>query len=184
MYQTSRPLVFFGLGGVTMLRENNITWKQRLKELFIDYICILIYLLILFGITMGINYGLLKGIPEFNEWQSQLTAIVTSVIPIVLIFSFLDYTKGSVGKQKAGLELYYINKTFGASLVRNIIKFLPWQIAHIGIIRGIYTNFDTLSIIFTICSMVLAFVLLAMGLVRRDKRHLGDLIAGTQTQLR
>lgn len=167
-----------------MLKENNITWKQRLKELFIDYICILIYLLILFGITMGIYFAVLKGIPEFNEWQSQLTATVTSVIPIILIFSFLDYTKGSVGKQKTGLELYYTKKTFGASLVRNIIKFLPWQLGHIGTIRGIYTNFDILAIIFTICSMVLALVLLVMGLVRRDKRHLGDLIAGTQTQVR
>lgn len=74
--------------------------------------------------------------------------------------------------------------TFGASLVRNIIKFLPWQLGHIGTIRGIYTNFDTVSIIFTICSTVLAIVLLVMGLVRRDKRHLGDLIAGTQTQVR
>ncbi len=163
-----------------MLKENNITWKQRLKELFIDYICILTYLLILFGIAMGIYFIILKGIPEFNEWQSQLTATVTSVIPIILIFSFLDYTKGSVGKQKTGLELYYTNKTFIASLVRNIIKFLPWQLGHIGTIRGIYTNFDMLSIVFNICSIVLALVLLVMGLVRRDKRHLGDLIAGTQ----
>lgn len=172
-----------GIGGATMLRENNITWKQRLKELFIDYICLLIYLLILLGITMGIYFVVLKGIPEFNELQTQLTAFVTSVIPIILIFSFLDYTKGSAGKQKAGLELYYINKTFVASLVRNIIKFLPWQLGHMGTIRGIYTNFDILSIIFTVCSIVLALVLLVMGLVRKDKRHLGDLIAGTQTQV-
>ena len=88
-----------------MLKENNITWKQRLKELFIDYICIIIYLLILFGIAMGIYLVILKGIPEFNEWQSQLTATVASVIPIILIFSFLDYTKGSVGKQKTGFKL-------------------------------------------------------------------------------
>ena len=167
-----------------MLRENNITWKQRLKELFIDYICILIYLLILFGIAMGIYFLVLKGIPEFNEWQVQLIAIVTSVIPVTLKFSFLDYTKGSVGKQKAGLELYYINKTFGASLVRNVIKFLPWQLGHIGTIRGIYTNFDILAIILTLCSMVLALVQLVIGLVRKNKRHLGDLIAGTQTQVR
>ncbi len=167
-----------------MLTENNLTWKMRLRELFIDYICILIYLIILFGITMGIYLVVLKGIPEFNELQSQLVALLTSVIPIVLIFSFWDYSKGSIGKRKAGLELYYVNKTFGASLVRNIIKFLPWQLGHIGTIRGIYTNFDTVAIIFTICSMVLAIVLLVMGLVRRDKRHLGDLIAGTQTQVR
>ncbi len=49
----------------------------------------------------------------------------------------------SIGKQKAELKLYYTNKTFGSSLVRNVIKFLPWQLGHMGAIRGIYTNFDT-----------------------------------------
>lgn len=92
-----------------MLTENNLTWKMRLRELFIDYICILIYLIILFGITMGIYLVVLKGIPEFNELQSQLVALLTSVIPVVLIFSFWDYSKGSIGKRKAGLELYYAN---------------------------------------------------------------------------
>ncbi len=167
-----------------MLTENNLPWKMRLKELFIDYMCILIYLIILFGITMGIYLVVLKGIPEFNELQSQLVAIFTSVIPIILIFSFLDYTKGSIGKRKAGLELYYNDKNFGASLTRNIIKFLPWQLAHMGVIRGVYTSFDMVALIFAICSMMLALVMLVMGLVRKDKRHLGDLIAGTQTQMR
>lgn len=167
-----------------MLTENNLTWKMRLKELFIDYICILIYLIIMFGIAMGIYWVVLKGIPEFNELQSQLVAIFTSVIPILLMFSFLDYTKGSIGKRKAGLKLYYNNKNFGASLTRNIIKFLPWQLAHMGVIHGIYTNFNMVALIFTNFSMVLALVMLVMGLVRKDKRHLGDLIAGTQTQMR
>ena len=94
-----------------MLKENNLPKKMRLKELFVDYIFILIYLIILFGITMGINSVVQKGIPEFNELQAQLIAIFTSVIPIILIFSFLDYTKGSIGKRKAGLKLYYKNKS-------------------------------------------------------------------------
>lgn len=166
-----------------MLTENNLTWKMRLKELFVDYICILIYLIILFGISMGIHLVVLKGIPDFNELQSQLIAIFTSVIPIILIFSFFDYTKGSIGKRKAGLKLYYKDKSFGASLTRNIIKFLPWQLAHMGVIRGIYTNFDMVALLFTICSMILALVMVVMGLMRKDKRHLGDLIAGTQTQM-
>jgi len=166
-----------------MLTENNITWKIRLKELAIDYIFILIYLIILFAISIGIYLMVLKDMPQFNEFQSQLVAIFTSVIPIVLIFSYLDYTKGSIGKRKAGLKLHYKNKSFGSSLTRNIIKFLPWQLAHIGVIRAIYTSFDTVALIFSICSMVLALLMFVMGLVRNDKRHLGDLIGGTQTQM-
>lgn len=166
-----------------MLKENNIACKRRLKELLIDYIFILIYLLLLFGIVMGIYFVVLKGIPEFNEWQSQIVATVTSVIPIILIFAYFDYNKGSIGKQKSGLKLHYKNKNFGASLIRNIIKFLPWQLAHIGVIHGIYSEFDSLAIIFTNLSMALVLVMLIMSLVRKDKRHLGDLIAGTQIQV-
>lgn len=166
-----------------MLKENNIACKRRLKELLIDYIFILIYLVLLFGIVMGIYFVVLKGIPEFNEWQSQILATVTSVIPIILIFACFDYNKGSIGKQKSGLKLHYKNKNFGTSLIRNIIKFLPWQLAHIGVIHGIYSEFDALAIIFTNLSMALALVMLIMSLVRKDKRHLGDLIAGTQIQV-
>lgn len=167
-----------------MLKYNNITLKQRLKELFIDYICILIYLIILLVIALFFYLVLLKDIPEFNELLSQLIASMTSVIPIVLIFSFLDYTKGSFGKRKAGLELYFKHKKIGVSFIRNIIKFLPWQLAHIGVIHGMYTRFDLVSFIFTISSMILAILMIVMGIVRNDKRHLGDIIAGTQTRSR
>lgn len=166
-----------------MLKDNNLTWKHRIKELIIDYICILLYLTLLLSITLVIYLVILKGIPKFNELHSQLLACFSSVVPIILIFSFFDNNKGSIGKQKAGLKLYYKNKDYRSSLVRNIIKFLPWQLAHIGVIRGMYTNFDLLSLVFTISSIALSITMLIMGIVRKDKRHLGDLIAGTQTQL-
>ena len=124
------------------------------------------------------------GIPELGELQSQLIATVTSVIPITLIFAIMDHKKGSIGKRKAQLFLYYHRKHFGASLIRNTVKFLPWQLGHIGVIHGIYTEFDIAAIVFTYISMGLGLLLLIMGLARKDKRHLGDLIAGTQVQAR
>lgn len=66
-----------------------------------------------------------------NELQSQVMALFTSVIPIIMIFSYMDYSKdGSIGKRKAGLKLVYKHKSFKSSLIRNIIKFLPWQLGH------------------------------------------------------
>ncbi|MGC4018860.1 MAG: hypothetical protein QM793_06330 [Muricomes sp.] len=38
------------------------------------------------------------------------------------------------------------------------------------------------ALIFANGGMVLAFVMLVMGMARKDKRHLGDLVAGTQVQ--
>ena len=106
-------------------------------------------------------------------------------MPIILLFTFLDYTKnGSFGKAKAGLQLVYKKKTVQASLLRNTIKFFPWQIGHMGTIHGFYSEFDFLSIILSFLATLLAVALLAMMVFRQDKRHLGDLLAHTQVQLK
>ena len=114
-----------------------------------------------------------------------MSCFFTSVLPITLLFTFLDYTKnGSFGKAKAGLQLVYKKKTVQASLIRNTIKFLPWQLGHMGTIHGVYSEFDVLSISLSISATLLAVFLLAMTIFRKDKRHLGDLLARTQVQLR
>lgn len=168
-----------------MLAINPISVKKRMIEFLFDYLFILAYLLILFLGSMLIYIIFFNGIPEFTEIQSQCLVFLTSVLPIILLFTYLDYkNNGSFGKAKAGLELVYQKKTVQASLIRNVIKFLPWQLGHMGTIHGFYSNFDKLSIIFSISATLLAASLLAMTLFRKDKRQLGDLLACTQVQLK
>ena len=164
---------------------NSISFKKRMIELLFDYLFILAYLALLFLGSMLFYTIFFNGIPEFTEIQSQCLVFFTSVLPVTLLFTFLDYTKnGSFGKSKAGLQLVYKKKTVQASLLRNSIKFLPWQIGHMGTIHGFYSEFDFLSIILSFLATLLAVALLAMMVFRKDKRHLGDLIAHTQVQLK
>ena len=166
-----------------MLAINPISFKKRMIELLFDYLFILAYLALLFFGSMLFYIIFFNGIPEFTEIQSQWIAFFTSVLPITILFTFLDYAKnGSFGKIKAGFELVYQKKTVQASLIRNTIKFLPWQIGHMGTIHGVYSNFDVLSISLSISATLLAVLLLAMTMFRKDKRHLGDLLAHTQVQ--
>ena len=168
-----------------ILASNSISFKKRMIELLFDYLFILAYLALLFLCSMLFYIILFNGIPEFTEIQSQCLVFFTSVFPITLLFTFLDYTKnGSFGKAKAGLQLIYKKKTVQSSLIRNAIKFLPWQIGHMGTIHGFYSEFDFLSIILSFIATLLAVALLAMMVFRKDKRHLGDLIAHTQVQLK
>ena len=168
-----------------ILEINSISFKKRMIELLFDYLFILAYLALLFLGSMLFYIIFFNGIPEFTEIQSQCLVFFTSVLPITLLFTFLDYTKnGSFGKSKAGLQLVYKKKTVQASLLRNTIKFFPWQIGHMGTIHGFYSNFDVLSIISSISATLLAVSLLAMTMFRKDKRHLGHLIAHTQVQLK
>ena len=168
-----------------ILAINSISFKKRMIELLFDYLFILAYLALLFFGSMLFYIIFFNGIPEFTEIQSQCVAFFTSVLPITLLFTFLDYTNnGSFGKVKAGLELVYQKKTVQASLIRNTIKFLPWQLGHMGTIHGVYSEFDVLSISLSISATLLAVFLLAMTIFRKDKRHLGDLLAHTQVQLK
>ena len=164
---------------------NSISFKKRMIELLFDYLFILAYLVFLFIVSMLIYIIFFNGIPEFTEIQSQCLVFLTSILPITLLFTYLDYAKnGSFGKSKAGLQLVYKKKTVQASLLRNTIKFFPWQIGHMGTIHGFYSEFDSLSIILSFLATLLAVALLAMMVFRKDKRHLGDLIAHTQVQLK
>lgn len=163
---------------------NNIPIKKRLIELLVDYLIIIAYLIMLFIVNLGIIFLIFKGLPEYTELQAQLIATCTSVIPIIFIFSYLDYfKKGSIGKRVSGLKLTYTNYRFSSSLLRNSIKFLPWQLGHVGVIHGVYNDFDLTAIIIANSGTFLGLILLFMGLFRKDKRHLADLIAGTKVEL-
>ena len=163
--------------------DNTIGIVDRIKELVIDWLVICVYLIILAIISVSFYMIVFKGIPKTTEVQSQLIATITSVIPIMIIFSILDFKKGSIGKQKSGLKLYFKERKFRYSIIRNIVKFMPWQIGHMATIHGIYTEFDTLSIVLQIISLTLLVTMFLMGILRKDKRHLGDILAGTQVQL-
>ncbi|GHV06654.1 RDD family protein [Clostridia bacterium] len=169
-----------------MNAPNPIKISTRLKEILIDYIVILMYLILLLIISLASFFLILKGMPQFTYIQTQLIAIFASVIPVILIFSVLDFRKpfGTFGKRKTGLIVRYKTPSFLRSLIRNCVKFLPWQLAHIGVIDGFYAENDSwIAMIFSSAGILLAIIMLYMGLFRKDKRHLGDIIAGTQVVL-
>lgn len=162
--------------------DNPIPVKARLKELFGDWLFISGYLIFLFLLAMGFYNLILGGIPTFTEAQNQLLAFSTSVLPLTVIFAWLDYRKGSFGKRWVGLQLIYKHKSFAHSLLRSAIKFFPWQLGHMGAIHSAYQA-DSWSIFLSTSAGILLLSFLLMGLLRKDKRHPADLLAGTQVQL-
>ena len=166
-----------------MRDDNPIPFATRIKELCIDWLVISAYLLCLFAVSMACYFMMLGGIPAFSEFHSQLIATLASVLVVVALFTYLDFKGGSIGKRTAGLEIYFAHRSFSRSLVRNGIKFLPWQIGHMAVINGVYTEFDIMSIVLSLISCILLVIMFLMGTMRRDRRHLGDMLAGTQVQL-
>lgn len=165
-----------------LLAKNSISKKQRLTELLVDWLLICLYLISLFLVILIINYFVYGEVfPEQDERYSQLIASFTTTVPITLIFAYLDYRwAGTLGKHFSGLTVHFNKRTFGRSLLRNIIKFLPWQFGHMSVIHFIYGRIDAFGVFTYGLSIGLLLLLLYMGLYREDKRHLADFIAGSQ----
>ena len=128
-----------------MKNINSIPIKIRLKELLIDYIVILAFLVWVLIISSWFYFFILWEIPKFGETGSQLISFLFSVFPIILIFSYLDYKNWTFWKQFAWLKIIYKNKTFAFSLLRNVIKFLPWQLAYFFSNIFVFSLFVTMT---------------------------------------
>ncbi|MGP4038550.1 RDD family protein [Gracilibacillus sp. D59] len=157
------------------------TRKSRFIALFIDWLCISAFLILLLGLTQLFYWLVFNGIPILSYLQSQLIAIFTTVIPAIIVFSIMEGSSRSstFGKRIQSLKISYPDHPKTRSTIRNIVKFLPWQLGHMGVIHGMYHNFNWVALTLQSISMLLAFLYIMMVLVRRDHRHLADLIAGT-----
>ena len=156
--------------------------KLRIKALFIDYLCIVLYLLVLFALAMSIYYLFFHGIPEFTEQESQWIAFLTTVLPITIYFSIKESGKSfaSFGKKRAGLKIKYLKNPIISSIFRNILKFLPWQLAHMAVIAGIYNGYEsTYIMIFNVLSILLPIIYIGMVVFRKDHRHIPDLLSNS-----
>ncbi|MBA2176023.1 RDD family protein [Halobacillus locisalis] len=151
-------------------------------ELFLDWLFISVYLLLLLSITVLFYQLAFDGIPEFSSAQSQWVATLTSVVPLVLLFSIMEGREpyASWGKRKTGLKVFYKGSPVKGSLIRNVLKFFLWQLGHMSTIQGIYEGYDNLfAILCLTLSVGLSLTYIVMVLIRKDQRHLADLIAGS-----
>lgn len=60
---------------------NNIPIGKRLKELLVDYLMIVAYLVLLLIVNLLFIFLVFEKVPAYTEMQSQLIATFTSVIP-------------------------------------------------------------------------------------------------------
>lgn len=167
-----------------MIENNEIKKTVRLKEIFLDLATIFVYLFIVTLTSFVMYFIFTGGIIKFSEIVVHLAFPIVSVIPIITMFSIIDYEKGSVGKIENGLIVYFKEKSLIKSLIRNVIKFLPLQLFIFVSIRRLYRKFDRTCILIMYIALIYIFIMLLMSLFRKDKRHLGDIIAGTQVQMK
>lgn len=168
-----------------MVKANNdtktIKSTQLLLELIIDYLVIVVYLIGL-AVVIGVIYFFIGRVPQYTVIQIQLFVTFTTVIPIIVIFTYMEYRfDQTFGKKVANIKLHYKNKTVWKALLRNIIKFLPWQLGHIGSLAGVYSEYESVwAIVLSYTSVIFLLILLGMRFFKKDRKHIGDMLAGTR----
>ncbi|WP_421875115.1 RDD family protein [Marinoscillum sp.] len=101
---------------------------KRLCAYLIDNAVILLYALVLFGVTMGlVSLGSVSSIQR-GPIEGQLIGLFTLTIPIVVAFTWMELRNG----QTPGKRLMKL-RVSNASWMRNVLKFLPWELAHLGV---------------------------------------------------
>lgn len=116
------------------------TLKHRILACIIDYGIIAGYATLLF-LVANLFFSIFVWKPGNNPIIGQLIGFLTLTFPVVT-YSYLTEKsswRGTVGKKLQKLiVLTDQNKSAKNILLRNILKFLPWELAHTGIHWTIY----------------------------------------------
>jgi hypothetical protein len=105
---------------------------RRLVAFCLDYTIIAIYALLLFGISKVMNLEKMTSTPI----SGQLLGFVSLTLPVFLYFFLTEKSESRATIGKRVMNISIRSKTENAEkriLLRNILKFLPWEIAHTGV---------------------------------------------------
>ena len=166
--------------------------RQRVGAFLLDYLIIAAYLVLLVIISVGLGFGPLRSVFRAmfaDPNSSEFSAFLLLVLPIMLYFTLCECSswQATWGKRKMGLRVidtHGARLSFPRSLVRSLLKFAPWELAHACLWRipGWPLAPATPSPVIT-AGLVLVWVLVAAYLVSMlvSKKHqaLYDWIAGT-----
>ena len=111
---------------------------RRIAAFALDYLLIVGYLIVLAIVSILLAFG-----PAKDRWQGLTSspermdclAFFTAILPVILYFTLLEGSEGGAtwGKRRMGLRVLHITGerlSRGQALVRSVVKFLRWQLAH------------------------------------------------------
>lgn len=161
---------------------------RRGAAFLLDCLLILMFAVCVLLLSLGINHLI-----PFHEKMGQSylfrhgISLVTLTLPVILFFTASEKGRHRATPGKRWMNLQVIEIEVGSSgfLLRNILKFLPWEVAHTT--YNLYPDFFLTGVITgngEIVGMSLSYLLMlvyiATVLFRKDKKAPHDLISGTQ----
>jgi len=165
-------------------------FKSRLTGALFDYVIIVIYFVFLTGVFMLFRLKPLQFIPQTlfaTPLSGQITVMFMLTLPVILYFSLCESSgyQQTFGKHKAGLKVTGTDGKklgFPRALLRSVVKFIPWELAHTCIWRiradgGSSADFViTAGLIFVWLLIIVYIITMVMS---KKNQTLYDMIAGS-----
>jgi uncharacterized RDD family membrane protein YckC len=170
--------------------------RLRFVAFLLDYLIIAAYIVVLIVVSVLLGFGPLRQTFQSlfaNPNSGEISAFLLLVLPVILYFALFESSswQATWGKRKVGLRVmtnHGERLSFGRSLVRSLIKFLPWELTHACLWRipGWPSNPQTPSPIIS-AGLVLVWVIAGAYvislLVSKKHQTLYDMIAGSYVVL-
>jgi uncharacterized RDD family membrane protein YckC len=120
-----------------------VTALRRIGAFCIDWLVIALWGGLLFGIVMLASGGNPR--PPAGPWAGQLLGLLTMTLPVVLYFTVCESApmRGTLGKRALGLIVVDVEGQRlrpSAALLRNALKFLPWEFGHLVAQQSIHSG--------------------------------------------
>ncbi|MTI94768.1 MAG: RDD family protein [Firmicutes bacterium] len=161
--------------------------KPRMLAFAIDLLLFALYLAAFFAVNMaGLSDVLERIYPTIFSSPLAFDALAfsTVILPLILYFSLMESSKhqGTVGKRP--LKIRVVDSkgqriSFGRSLLRSLIKFLPWQLAHTAVIRITLAGPSTGLMLLSIGAQLLVLLFVIHIAFNSQHQSVYDRFAGT-----
>lgn len=106
---------------------------KRILASAIDFATLSLYGLMLYLVFSGFSISL-------NVWEAQTLGFCTLTVPVFSYFYISERSayRATLGKRLMGLQVVSETSDKPRVLLRNVLKFLPWELAHTGVYQAIY----------------------------------------------
>jgi uncharacterized RDD family membrane protein YckC len=160
---------------------------KRILAWIIDWVIIVAYAFALFGVMMALSSMGIVALGSVHPVQGQMIGFLTLTLPVVLycILTEAGLKHATVGKRIMKIEIIGNPLTTREIVLRNIIKFLPWEFAHAGVLWINYSKTPEIPLwiwVLLVVPQILVVIYIVSIVATKGSRSLYDIIAGTRVQ--
>src|SRR5690625_4831395 len=162
-------------------------YKKRIYAFLLDYLVIVVYGVFVVGTISLVFRPYIEPLFSSSPVTAELTGFFIITLPVSLYFTLCESSKwqGTLGKRKMGIRVvdgFGQRIGIGRSVVRTVIKFLPWEVAHFGIwqliLPSTLSEMTVLIILNAVNFAILVYFI--VPLTNKKRKNVYDWVASTE----